>query len=72
MKRSHITGLPIVDEIIVDGMRIPVTCARNYADALADYFKAAGQRPPALILPLKCATKQVAHTAELTKAVTHG
>lgn len=59
--------IPVVDEIFVDGRRIPILCRRNYEEAKADYWAATAKPLPDYILPLNSATK-VAKVPEVNYA----
>lgn len=46
MKTSHITGLSLVDFVVVNGRTIPVSCPRNHRQAQRDCLQSVARRAP--------------------------
>lgn len=57
--QHSMSALPVVDEVYVDGRRIPIFCRRDYRTAKAEYWAALQKPLPVLSLPLNVVTKQV-------------
>lgn len=53
MQTSHVTGLPVVDSVVVNGRAIPVSCRGNYHDAQRDCLRSVARRTTVVHSPLR-------------------